>query len=622
MENVSVYDTNIEVQSLDLESLKQNFNNYDIKKINIGYFVQIGDSRQIHYTDEDHPITYSANNSFIGDGLLIFDEKFYLNNKNDVDNLLIQIIKNTKESWFSIDSTFVKNNDFIKALCENPNIERIIINNFILTKEIYDLVKQYNKEIKTDGVVPELENNFDNLIVYNARKNLIGSDKYQHISSSDEYTLHNPINDEEMKNLKYLKDDVRLTIRHEDYANAFKVIDIVTQLKPEATITVKVNDKNLFNMFAFSNINEMVISNVYIDCNSSRDKISFIDYLKYEKRLMEMVKPAMNLSPFEKYLFAYNITKKFKKYKENHDDKSSSRTLYDLLDNEYMVCVGYATLLGDLLDKLGIPSADYSITLDVMYDGIPTDIEYIPNNIIENGREKSFELEKAYHARRFVHLVDDKYGIDGMFVADPTWDNSLVNDYYVYSLMSPNETVGDQRYLFLNFFNVDELVFVNNIEEFFYKVNVWLDRNSQKKYETAEKSFVRSMFDFVKKIDVSFYTYLSTKYSDFLVYNADISKEKFANFVTDVGEYFVSKCNYVLDGNLLKSGITEVYRKCYGYDDPEKLDEKVNSVMEINKTKYDRNFPKRFKVLPDGTKEVYENEINKFDISSNLIVDN
>ena len=44
--------------------------------------------------------------------------------------------------------------------------------------------------------------------------------------------------------------------------------------------------------------------------------------------------------------------------------------------------------------------------------------------------------------------------------------------------------------------------------------------------------------------------------------------------------------------------------------------------MEINKTKYDRNFPKRFKVLPDGTKEVYENEINKFDISSNLIVDN
>lgn len=621
MENVSIYDTSLKATSLYFENLKRDYNNYDIKKISIGYVLNINNDKLVHYTDLEHSITYCDNN-FFNDGLLTFDEVFYSNNREEINKLIIEIVTHTRHPWFSIDDKLAKNINIIESLCNNPNVSRILLEDVVLTKELYEIFKKYNKEVKTDGVVPELEENFDSIIIYNTNKYLISYDNYERISTAKEYTLNGPVDENEMRNLKYFKDDVKITIKYDDYQNVFKVIDAVTQLKPNATFLIKVDDKNLFNMSIFSNINEMVISNVYVDCNSSKKNIPLIDYIKYEKRLCDMVKPAMNLSPFEKFLFAYNVTKKFKKYKENLNDKGSSRTLYEVLDNEYMVCVGYSTLLGDLLDKLGISNSEYSITLDTMLGNLPNDIEYIPDKIEKNGKEQDVKVEVAHHARRLIHLVDEKYGIDGIFVSDPTWDNYLNHDLYVHSLMSPNETLGNNNYLFLNFVSVNDLMFSSSMEEYMYKVKVWLDKNSNKMYENFEKSFVNAVFRFIDKIDVSFYTYLKTKYSDFLGFSSNINEERFLEFVTDVGEYFVSKCNYILDGKVLKSGIEEVYKKCYGYDDSDELDEKINSVMSINKKVYDMSFPKRYKILSDGTQEVYQNENNKFDIDSDLVVRN
>ena len=39
-------------------------------------------------------------------------------------------------------------------------------------------------------------------------------------------------------------------------------------------------------------------------------------------------------SPFEKYIYAYNITKRFKEYKENDEDRTKARNIYDILFNE------------------------------------------------------------------------------------------------------------------------------------------------------------------------------------------------------------------------------------------------------------------------------------------------
>ena len=38
-----------------------------------------------------------------------------------------------------------------------------------------------------------------------------------------------------------------------------------------------------------------------------------------------------------------------------------ARRVYDILNNNYMVCVGYSEFLGDLLEKLGIENIEFSV---------------------------------------------------------------------------------------------------------------------------------------------------------------------------------------------------------------------------------------------------------------------
>ena len=74
----------------------------------------------------------------------------------------------------------------------------------------------------------------------------------------------------------------------------------------------------------------------------------------YVKRTHDNV-AIFSINTLNMMLAGYHFNaKKYKEYKENNDKKEQSRNLYDILDGEYMVCVGYATLLGDLLNKLGI----------------------------------------------------------------------------------------------------------------------------------------------------------------------------------------------------------------------------------------------------------------------------
>ena len=55
---------------------------------------------------------------------------------------------------------------------------------------------------------------------------------------------------------------------------------------------------------------------------------------------MNIIKPAINLSPFERYLYAYNITKLFKKYKES-DNKNDSRKRNEGENEEKMLLFLY-----------------------------------------------------------------------------------------------------------------------------------------------------------------------------------------------------------------------------------------------------------------------------------------
>ena len=92
-----------------------------------------------------------------------------------------------------------------------------------------------------------------------------------------------------------------------------------------------------------------------------------------------------------------------------------SRALRYILDNEYMVCVGYAKLLVELLDKVGIDATLLSVEVDTSYDDGFTLDEKI--------------VEASGHKRAIISIDDNKYNLHGLYISDPTWDNSQKDNY-------------------------------------------------------------------------------------------------------------------------------------------------------------------------------------------------
>lgn len=110
------------------------------------------------------------------------------------------------------------------------------------------------------------------------------------------------------------------------------------------------------------------------------------------------------LTPFEKLLSVYlDIT--HREYIEESEEEhfSSSRSVYGVLNKENIVCVGYSNLLKAIMSEI----ADENIKV------------YI-NNVAVSYDNKSLA---GYHQNLIIYIKDDKYGIDGYYYLDPTWDN-------------------------------------------------------------------------------------------------------------------------------------------------------------------------------------------------------
>ena len=138
----------------------------------------------------------------------------------------------------------------------------------------------------------------------------------------------------------------------------------------------------------------------------------------------ELVQSA-NLSPAETLLFAYDIMKTFK-YKENNENKDQSRYLHNIVMSEYIVCVGYAKFMEQLLKENGIAAEEIGVSCNID------------------------KQQPDGHARNLVRLDDDKYDIHGVFCIDATWDSTrdrlvLVetkdNERYVQYGVNPGDTV-------------------------------------------------------------------------------------------------------------------------------------------------------------------------------------
>lgn len=120
-----------------------------------------------------------------------------------------------------------------------------------------------------------------------------------------------------------------------------------------------------------------------------------------------------SLSPYEKYLAAYTITVLFHHYIQYEDgpffpEYGHSRALYEIINakNQQIVCVGYVNLLKELLKRMGIDKVE---SLEVLSSEF-------------SSKEEDNFMNRNNHIVLVVHIKDEKYHIDNVFVADPTAD--------------------------------------------------------------------------------------------------------------------------------------------------------------------------------------------------------
>jgi len=606
--------------------------NEDVGKLSIGYDnrYQAGFQMVRYYeyiTDREHPFTIYQ---YFGDRKEIYiDGAAFGTDKNQMYGFIRESVEK-----FNIEEVRLKTNcynqELLGLVCSIPKIKRIEIGDsedgYTLTVEEYKMVKNcgHIEKITTADVVPELKDVEDEMIVANFRNVKIGNKSYEELKKSGGFYLNKgDLTEDNYKYLKYLNPNAKILFSYD-----LDAVDIIENLKylekagVKNEIIIGMNDenKNIYSNF-FAN-NPDIIKNDNIKLTLALKDISMANFLDYEERLYKLIEPALGLSPLERYLYAYNVVKKLKPYKENEEDKMSSRDVYQILDNEYMVCSGYSSLLGDLLNKLGIENSYYSVGVDVSYDDIDVDqIENLGKTLVK----------KVGHARREVRIVDPKYGVKGIYLADPTWDNFMDKDIYCHALMSHDQYNQMDRYNFIDQYNVDETFFVHDLKEFYQKVNFWLDsyvkrymdihvkekiseynpRDYKAMFDVGIEEFFRNMLACIKKIDRGKYQEIILKFPKTL--RGKMSKEELQDALEYIGEYIVSNVNNKIKGETLKDAITVLYRDCY-HTKPEELEEKVNEVMEYNKNMYELFFPKRYRIMDDGSKIPIDEYENVFDM--------
>lgn len=579
-----------------------NFETFDdldfskVKQIQFKSFDYTEDVQKNIYTDYDNYCVLMDNNT-----ILINQDRYNDDNKI-LDNIINYILSITTQKEITINDKTLINDCIISTLCNKKNITRVSLgcfsnNPYTLTKEHYEMFKKSNIEIETKAVCEELEDNFDEIILYNKNKKLINYYTYKNLQYGGVISIKEDITDEELKNFKYLNEYSELLISNNNIGDYIKILSKLEELDKDIPVCFEINNENKDEFYGFALNNNINKENIFVKAGNE-DRVKLSEFLRYEKTLYEMIKSALDFSPFEKYIYAYNIVKQFKRYNESNVDSKDSRWLYKILENEYMVCVGFSNMFGDLLKKLGIKS----INLNVEVDSSLCDVE-----IYETDFLKSNDIKLERHSRRYVYLKDYKYGIDGFYISDPTWDNDLEKDLYNFMIMTNSEVSNSKSYIGYGY---DDIFNVNSLEEYIFKMK----RIMNIKYKELEEQ-IKFILETISDLDEEYYYILCSKYPYVkdLFGSFDIP-DNITSLVYDLGNYIVSKVNKTVSGKTIFDGVREVYKHSYGYKE-EELEIVLEEVREYNKLEHDKYFPIRYKVNEDGSREIIMNEHNKFDFS-------
>ena len=269
-----------------------------------------------------------------------------------------------------------------------------------------DLINKCTREpysySRIEGVVEGAEINFDLLekaisqIDYpegkHPEKIEISSKKYR-----DEFG----ISDETLLRIKFNENNEVEELFYNGKEDISKLREIVSRIEKKTKIhkiTLKCENKSYENAYYLNSIAKKYPLEInYGDLHtcSVEEFLAMRETLDFFNDLVQ----ANNLSQAEILMYAYDIMKTFR-YKENEENKDESRYLHNIVMTDYIVCVGYAKFMEQILKENGMKVIEAGVTCDLGND------------------------EYGGHARNLVYLDDDKYDIHGIYAIDATWDSA------------------------------------------------------------------------------------------------------------------------------------------------------------------------------------------------------
>jgi hypothetical protein len=347
----------------------------------------------------------------------------------------------------------------------------------------------------------------------------------------------------ELNNLKYLPSNTDIYIQF-DNSSLLSLLNKINELNKNNRIIIKINyyNKENFNNFLYDN--KLQNNNIYIDIGG--DYLNINKYIDYENRLYQMLEPTENLTPFETYIYIYNLVKIFKKYNENEEDYSEARNLYKILDNEYIVCSGFSNLFGDLLNKVGIKNRPL--------------FKYKDNKL--HG-----------HCRRYVNIIDEKYNINGFYVSDPTFDNELDNDYYNYlAITNIDEMKISPEYIPTN---TELLLNTTSNEEFKTKIYDLLLKNIN-----INKIFIE-LINLINDLDYDDDKNFKEEYQKYYL-SAFNTYKKREIFINNLSNYMINHINKKIPDEIIINAIREVLKKTTDLNEIQ-IEIKLYHIREYNK---------------------------------------
>ena len=543
------------------------------------------DNLSVKYTDETHPIIIYPYSTF---PVVVFPDFF-----NKYKDLLLKIkteqdiekIQGKKNARRKVESTIIINEKF-------NNLVDIID---YIDDDCNCLIRIEN--IKLDDVIlKKLRSKKINIEYFdeNDKKTIISSKyailyyTYESLKEYKKIIIDETITARDISNLLLVPDDTIIEwkfsgdsiIKSEDYNSIEKALDYLEKNGKKNTVRIHVPKRVPFsqtNLYLKSYQNPRVIVH---NGESDYTLCSYVENDLYLSYLVNDIKNS-NLTPYEKYMQVYNLVKNFKPYRDNPDDLDAPRSLKYIVDNKYIVCAGFANLLIALLEKVGINAYYYSV------------------EIKETGQEKDY----SRHARVIVNLTDKKYGIDGYYIADPTWDNSLKNNFLTHSTITfeestqENETFKDNLEL--------ELFNINSIYEYIERVKKILSKDEDNSIEFRYKDFVQKILDIFKELNPSYYKLLQKKHQDLMndmkSFNPKFDENIYKAFIFEIGSHILTKTNKIVDrqkvvqASVMGEHKLRIKKSVLSNLAKRRVESERARLLQIDAIDYKREFPKAFK---------------------------